>query len=113
MGIFLSTDQVLDGKGHCVDEAVDAQPINVYGRTKLDMENAVKDAFANFVILRLSFVYGPGVQGAHTTFLQFAMEKLKAGAEFSVFTDQIRSCIFIDDVVDALRLAVRGEVSGL
>merc|ERR1712176_642976 len=36
--VFLSTDQVLNGKGHLVDENVEAKPINVYGQSKLDME---------------------------------------------------------------------------
>eukprot|EP00929_Paragymnodinium_shiwhaense_P118768 TRINITY_DN90687_c0_g1_i1.p1 TRINITY_DN90687_c0_g1~~TRINITY_DN90687_c0_g1_i1.p1 ORF type:complete len:317 (-),score=52.79 TRINITY_DN90687_c0_g1_i1:117-995(-) len=110
--VFLSTDQVLDGKGHLVDESVDARPVNIYGQTKLDMEAAVRDAFSDHSILRLSFVYGPQVDGAHSTFLQFALDKLKAGAEFSVFTDQIRSCVYVDDVVETIKLAVLGKAAG-
>merc|ERR1712194_256574 len=111
--IFLSTDQVLDGKGHLVDEAVQASPVNVYGQTKLDMENVVRDAFPQHAILRLSFIYGPTAEGAHATFLQFALDKVKSAKDFSVFTDQIRSAVYIGDVVEALKLAVSGRVTGL
>jgi dTDP-4-dehydrorhamnose reductase len=111
--IFLSTDQVLNGQGHLVDEAVEANPINVYGQTKLEMEAAVREAFPQHTIVRLSFIYGPKVEGAHTTFLQFAMDKLKAGEEFSVFTDQIRSAVYVGDVVETLKLAVSGQATGL
>ncbi|CAK8993395.1 unnamed protein product [Durusdinium trenchii] len=110
--IFLSTDQVLDGKGHLVDEEADARPVNVYGRSKLEMEKVVKALFDNHAIFRLSFIFGPEVEGAHSTFLQFALEKLRQKKEFNAFADQIRSCIFIHDVVEALRLAVKGHIEG-
>ena len=35
------------------------------------------------------FVYGPEVEGAHSTFLQFAMDKLRQNKEFEAFSDQI------------------------
>ena len=34
------------------------------------------------------FVYGPEVDGAHSTFLQFALDKLRQGLEFKAFADQ-------------------------
>ncbi|CAJ1350950.1 unnamed protein product [Effrenium voratum] len=112
--VFLSTDQVLDGKGHLVPESIEAHPINVYGKSKLKMEAAIKDIFAKHTIFRMSFVYGPEVEGAHNTFLQFALDKLRQGKEFDCFVDQkIRSCIYIDDVVAALRLAVQGNIDGV
>lgn len=111
--VFLSTDQVLDGKGHLVDEHVEAKPINVYGQHKLEMESVVREIFESHAILRLSFVYGPLVEGKHSTFLQFALGKLRTGEEFSVFVDQIRSAVYVDDVVDAVKIAVTGKASGL
>ncbi|CAJ1454208.1 unnamed protein product, partial [Effrenium voratum] len=95
--VFLSTDQVLDGKGHLVPESIEAHPINVYGKSKLKMEAVIKDIFAKHTIFRMSFVYGPEVEGK----------------EFDCFVDQIRSCIYIDDVVAALRLAVQGNIDGV
>ena len=59
------------------------------------MEAVVREEFPQHAILRLSFVYGPKVEGAHATFLQFALDKLRAREEFSVFTDQIRSAVYI------------------
>lgn len=113
--VFFSTDQVHDGRGHLVSEAVEAKPVNVYGQTKLAMERLVQQAFPGdrHAVLRLSFVYGPEVPGAHGTFLQFALGKLRAGAPFSAFTDQVRSAVYIEDVVEAVRLAVRGGLSGV
>lgn len=110
--VLLSTDQVHDGLGHCVDEATPALPVNVYGRTKLAMEQLVEAKLPCSSILRLSFVYGPSVKGAHGTFLQFALEKLQSNAEFTAFIDQVRSAVYVGDVVEAVRLAVQGELEG-
>ena len=33
-------------------------------------------------------MYGPEVDGAHSTFLQFALDKLRQGLEFKAFADQ-------------------------
>eukprot|EP00435_Cladocopium_sp_Y103_P058828 s113_g20.t2 len=98
--IFLSTDQVHDGKGRLVGESGDVQPVNVYGKSKLEMETVVQQVFDRYAIFRMSFVFGPEMEGAHSTFLQFALDK-------------IRSCIYIDDVIDALRLAVKGHIEGI
>lgn len=111
--VFTSTDQVLDGSGHCSTEEEPARPVNVYGRTKAAAEKVVQELFSEHTILRLSFIYGPTVPGAHGTFLQFALGKLRAGEPFTAFTDQVRSSVYVSDVVEAVRLAIRGEVSGV
>ena len=97
--IMLSTDQVYDGLSHMVSEhQVNPAPVNAYGRSKLACEGLVPDA----VILRLSYVYGPPVVGAHATFLQFAEQKLRSPDQFDVFVDEVRNPIYIKDVVDAI-----------
>lgn len=111
--ILTSTDQVLDGTGHCVPEEESPNPVNVYGRTKAALEDLVKELFPHYAILRLSFIYGPTVPGAHSTFLQFALDKLKAGAPFTAFSDQVRSSVYIVDVVEAVRRAAMGECAGV
>ncbi|OLQ00526.1 hypothetical protein AK812_SmicGene16803 [Symbiodinium microadriaticum] len=106
--VFLSTDQVYDGKGLREDQARDGiRPLGswtVYCRKSvmlLHMEVAASQVV--IILIEIMFVYGPVVVGAHSTFLQFALDKLRSGEPF----DAIRSCIFIHDVVEALRLAVQ------
>lgn len=65
------------------------------------------------MVLRLSFVYGPKISGAHATFLQFAEEKLAGGEEFDVFFDEVRSPVYLGDVVASiLRLLEPDAPSG-
>mmetsp|Transcript_93431 Transcript_93431/g.264529 ORF Transcript_93431/g.264529 Transcript_93431/m.264529 type:complete len:315 (+) Transcript_93431:19-963(+) len=112
--VLLSTDQVLGGSGHRVDEREPPSPVNAYGRSKAAMEGLVREAFPEprHAVLRLSFVYGPAVDGAHATFLQFALDRLRGDGPCDAFTDQIRSCVYIADVVDAVQYAVHGRLSG-
>lgn len=43
-----------------VEEDV-CEPVNLYGQTKLDMENLIKEKMRCYVILRSSMIYGPPV----------------------------------------------------
>ena len=57
---YLSTDYVFDGQGtapwkpYCTD----FHPLNVYGRTKLEGEQAVRQTLTKFFIVRIAWVFG-------------------------------------------------------
>ena len=57
---YLSTDYVFDGQGtapwkpYCTD----FHPLNVYGRTKLEGEQAVRQTLTKIVIVRIAWVFG-------------------------------------------------------
>jgi len=56
--IHYSTDYVFDGKKTTAYfEADEALPLSVYGRTKLDGENAIRDSGCKHLIFRSSWVY--------------------------------------------------------
>jgi dTDP-4-dehydrorhamnose reductase len=58
--IHISTDYVFDGhKPSPYDEGDTAAPLNVYGRSKLEGEIAVLDAYPGALVIRTSWLYSP------------------------------------------------------
>jgi len=61
--VHYGTDYVFDGtKGDLYNESDTVNPINEYGKSKLAGEVAVADILDNYLIFRLSWVYGNGKQ---------------------------------------------------
>lgn len=74
--VHYSTDYVFDGSAaepYKEDDAV--SPINVYGRTKLAGEEAVRDAHERHLILRTSWVYSNFGKNFLNTMLRLAGER--------------------------------------
>ena len=60
--IFLSSDQVFDGKRGYYTEEDEANPINHYGRLKLQIEGFMKKNIKDSLILRLSKTYSRNLE---------------------------------------------------
>ena len=58
--LYLSTDYVFDGQGETpwLPDQQDYKPLNVYGQTKLEGEQAVASALKKFFIVRIAWVFG-------------------------------------------------------
>ena len=58
--LYLSTDYVFDGKGTepWQPDCEAYQPLNVYGQTKLEGEQAVRELLEKFFIVRIAWVFG-------------------------------------------------------
>lgn len=56
--VYVSTDYVFDGENGPYSEEDDPCPINIYGRTKLEAENIVKEKMKKYLIVRTAQLYG-------------------------------------------------------
>jgi len=84
--IHYSTDYVFNGnKKKPYDEEDATLPINKYGLSKLDGENALKKTLKEHVILRTSWVYDHQGKNFLNTILDFGMKK----ESLSIVSDQI------------------------
>ena len=88
--VFFSSDLVFDGEKGRYDEEDEARPISVYGRTKLDAEEAVLSRAPGSIVLRVSSVYGRPL-GSRDCFVDELRRALSRGEATSAFVDQWRS----------------------
>ncbi len=81
----ISTDAVFDGRKVTPYVETDPTgPITVYGRTKLQAEQAVK-TLERYWIFRVSVLFGPG----KINFVEKGLRKAAAGEEYKVASDQL------------------------
>lgn len=101
--IHISTDYVFNGRKmmpYVEDDPVD--PINSYGRSKLDGERRVREAMPNHIILRTAWVFSP----FGTNFVKTMLRLAETRDEVGVVADQIGSPTSALDLADGiLRLA--------
>jgi dTDP-4-dehydrorhamnose reductase len=84
--VHFSTDYVFDGsKGSDYTEEDRPQPLNVYGKTKLDGENNIIDSGSAYLIFRTSWVYSNRAGG----FLKKVMGWAQNNEELRIVDDQI------------------------
>lgn len=102
--VHYSSDYVFDGSGQWPrDEDAPTGPLNVYGRTKLDGEVAIRASGCRHLIFRTSWVYG--ARGGN-----FARTMLRLGGErdkLTVIDDQIGAPTGADLLADVTAHALR------
>ena len=98
--IFISSDYVFDGRTGAYDDAAKTCPTTEYGRQKQAVENELPRLTDNYLILRLSKIYGT-LKGDGTLLDEIA-SALVAGKKVCAATDQIFSPTHIDELVKAI-----------
>ena len=89
--VYVSTDYVFDGEKGMKKESDTPNPIDHYGKSKLEGENAVKEIATKWCIARTSTPYG--IHPKKKSFPIFIAENLKAGIPLDIITDQsCRAC---------------------
>jgi dTDP-4-dehydrorhamnose reductase len=113
--VCLSSDQVYDGNHapyacpSTLSTPPQPQPTNVYGKTKLAMEQYVQSHHLHAVCLRSSIILGPPVPfltTTHATFLQFCQQQGDRKEPTDYYVDEKRSVISVFDVISVLRFFV-------
>ncbi len=94
--VYVSTDYVFDGKNGNKKESDTPNPINHYGKTKLEGEIAVHDLASNRCIARTSTPFG--IHPKKKSFPSFIAENLQAKKEIPVITDQYTSPTYVPNL---------------
>lgn len=113
--VHYSTDYVFDGSGNRPWEESDTPaPLNVYGQTKLQGEEAIDHAGCHHLIFRTSWVYAARGNNFAKTMLRLAQER----NQLTVINDQIGAPTGAELLADATAHVIRmaskqPNVSGL
>jgi dTDP-4-dehydrorhamnose reductase len=105
--IHISTDYVFDGESDKPYTETDAtDPINIYGKTKLAGEQALKEIMlTNALIIRTSWVYSEYGNNFVKTMIRLGKER----DELNVVSDQIGSPTYATDLAGAILEIIKNE----
>lgn len=108
--VHYSTDYVFDGKKEDLYIEEDTpNPVNSYGKSKLSGERLLAEATDNFLLFRVSWVFGTGRQN----FLYKLSELAKKSRVLKIVADQVSVPTYTEDIVRITMAAVGHGVRGI
>jgi dTDP-4-dehydrorhamnose reductase len=104
--IHISTDFVFEGnKPHFLSETDKANPINVYGLTKLEGEKAIASITDKYFIIRTSWLYSEYGNNFVKTMIRLGTEK----DDLSIIADQIGTPTYGIDLAKAVFAIIKAD----
>ncbi|MCH9637308.1 dTDP-4-dehydrorhamnose reductase [Rickettsiella endosymbiont of Litargus connexus] len=102
--LHISTDYIFDGqKKNVYLEEDEAQPLSVYGKSKLSGENLLREIWHKHIILRVSWVFGSYGNNFVKTILRLANER----TELRIIADQKGAPTYAGDIAQTLLKIVK------
>jgi dTDP-4-dehydrorhamnose reductase len=97
--VVYSTEYVFDGTAEPYGEDDATHPLSVYGRSKLEGEQAVLTVHPDALVIRTSVVYGLDRQ--EKNFVYQTLRRGRAGERMTVANDQRSSPTYVEDLAAA------------
>lgn len=112
--IHLSTDFVFNGEAsELYTEEDTPAPVNYYGVTKWKGEERIAEICHDYAIARVAIVYGKALPGQHGNIVQLVINRLQAGQEIRVTSDQWRTPTYVKDVSDGVQRLIESTANGI
>ena len=107
--LYVSSNEVFDGeKGAAYEEDDEPNPVNQYGRSKLEGERLVSGATKRQWIVRTSWLYGAG----RVSFPEKVLDAARERGALKLVTDETASPTWTVDLAEACSALVRGAPFG-
>lgn len=109
--IYISTDAVFPGKLNTKYTEEDIpNPVNYYGKTRLEAEKIILSASNENVILRSAVIYGWHKKSRFTNWI---LQTLKENRIVDTFIDQYNTPTLVDDLAKSILYIIKKNISGL
>lgn len=109
----LSTDFIFDGENGPYDENAKANPISIYGESKLKAEEIIIASKTRWAIARTVLVFGIVADMSRTNIILWVKKSLEDKKEIKVVTDQFRTPTLAEDLAMGCWLIVKKEAEGI
>lgn len=108
--VHISTDYVFDGKSNIPYKEDDKpNPLNVYGQSKLEGEEVVREIMDNYIIIRTSWLYGRYGGNFVKSIQDMALKK----ETLSIVYDQVGTPTYTKDLARAIINLMESVPSGI
>lgn len=112
--VTLSSDYVFSGQGKQQwNESDSAEPINAYGRSKREGEQAVLAVYSKAKIIRTSGLFGSAPAGSKVSFPERVLQQVRAGQIPVIRSDLTTSICHVDDLARDLWMILWNSLSGV
>ena len=109
--VYISTDFVFNGEKGMYAEEDQPAPVNYYGQTKYEAEQAVQGYAHDLAIVRTVLVYGQPLAG-RSNILSIVKAKLEKGEGYRVVDDQVRTPTYVGDLADGIVTIIQKKATG-
>jgi dTDP-4-dehydrorhamnose reductase len=107
--IYISTDYVFDGNKGNYSETDEANPLTVYGKTKLEGEKILGEEDTIF----RTCIYGWNIISNRPNFATWLIGELENKKNVTIFTNQYNSPMLTNNCAEAIKYAIENEICGL
>ena len=108
--LYVSTNEVFDGeKAEPYQEEDEPNPLNAYGRSKLEGERYVQTLLERHYVVRTSWLYGPGRVSFPEKIVQAARER----GRLRLVTDEVASPTWTVDLAGAIASLIQKPAWGV
>jgi dTDP-4-dehydrorhamnose reductase len=111
--IHLSSDFVFSGEDAPYSENDHRDPVNDYGKTKIQAEDSILNVCPSATIIRTVLVYGFIPTLSRGNLLTWVVNSLKQGKPIKVVNDQYRKPTSVNELADALITIAERRLKGI
>lgn len=110
--IQISTDYVFDGASGPYSENDTTNPINIYGKTKWDAEDYIKNSSKDWCIVRTNVLFDYN-QGTKASFVKWVIDSLSDEKTINVVNDQWNNPVWTKDFAKVIEHMLVTDVKGI